>query len=105
MIRDRNTLYRDVGRRGIENGYTLRIVNKENEAHDYTLSVAGIEGIALESKSEFSVDAESVFTLPISVTAPHEYAIGGQKIEFRLESADGSGIAIVEESRFRGPTT
>ena len=28
VIRDRNTLYRDVGRQGIENSYTVRIVNK-----------------------------------------------------------------------------
>ena len=104
VIRDRNTLYRDVGRQGIENSYTLRIVNKENAAHDYLLSVSGIEGIVLESESEISVGAESVFTLPISVTAPHEHAVGGQRIEFRLQSTDGSDIAITEDSRFRGPT-
>ncbi|MDH5502030.1 MAG: cytochrome c oxidase accessory protein CcoG, partial [Gammaproteobacteria bacterium] len=28
VIRDRNTLYRDVGRRGIQNNYTIRVVNK-----------------------------------------------------------------------------
>ncbi len=104
VIRDRNTLYRDVGRRGIQNNYTVRIINKHNVAHDYALAVSGIDGIEVESEKEFSVAGESVFTLPVSVIAPHEGAGGGHVIEFRLSSLDDSNIVIVEESRFRGPT-
>ncbi|MDH4108041.1 MAG: cytochrome c oxidase accessory protein CcoG [Gammaproteobacteria bacterium] len=104
VIRDRNTLYRDVGRRGIENNYTLRVVNKRNVAREYELSVRGIDGIEIGTATRFSVPAESVFTLPTAVTAPHENALGGQTIEFVLRSADDSGIMVVEESRFRGPS-
>jgi cytochrome c oxidase accessory protein FixG len=103
VLRDRNTLYRDVGRRGIQNNYTIRVVNKHNVAHDYRLSVSGVEDIRIESETEFSVAPESVDTLPVSVIVPHEYAAGGQEIEFHLQSADGSDIRISEESRFRGP--
>ena len=42
-------------------------------------------------------------TLPVSMTVPHEYASGGQVIEFRVDATDDSGISITEESRFRGP--
>ncbi|HSD71072.1 MAG TPA: 4Fe-4S dicluster domain-containing protein, partial [Woeseiaceae bacterium] len=104
VIRDRNTLYRDIGRRGIQNNYTVRIINKHNVAHDYVLTVSGIEGIEIESEKQFSVGGESVFTLPVSVVAPHEGAAGGHVIEFRLQSQDDSNIVVVEESRFRGPT-
>ena len=104
IIRDRNTLYRDVGRQGIQNGYTVRVINKHNEDHEYLLSVSGIDGISIDSDTAFSLAGESVLTLPVSVTAPHENASGGQVIEFRLESTDGSGITLTEESRFRGPT-
>jgi polyferredoxin len=103
VIRDRNALYRDVGRAGIQNTYTIRVVNKHNTPHDYRLAVSGIEGIRLESDASLSVAAESVFTLPVSVTVPHEYAGGGHAIAFHLESTDGSDIRISEESRFRGP--
>jgi polyferredoxin len=103
VIRDRNALYRDVGRAGIQNTYTIRVVNKHNTPHDYLLGVSGIEGIRLESDTVFSVAAESVFTLPVSVTVPHEHAGGGHAIVFHLESSDGSDIRISEESRFRGP--
>ena len=104
VIRDRNTLYRDVGRRGIQNNYTLRIVNKHNVAHDYALTVSGIDGIEIESENEFSIAGESVFSMPVSVVAPHESSRGGHVIEFHLKSLDDSNIVVVEESRFRGPT-
>ncbi len=104
VIRDRNTLYRDVGRLGIENNYTIRVINKHNESHDYRLSVSGVEGMSIRSETTFSLSGESVLTLPVSVIVPHEHAGGGQVIEFHLDATDGSGISVTEESRFRGPT-
>jgi cytochrome c oxidase accessory protein FixG len=104
VMKDRNALYRDVGRGGIENSYTLRVVNKQNQRHDYEISVRGIDGIEIQTQRQFTVAAESVFTLPTSVTAPHESTSGGHVIEFVLESVDGTDIRQVEESRFRGPT-
>jgi len=104
VIRDRNTLYRDVGRQGIENNYTVRVINKHNEDHDYELSVSGIEQMTIRSETRFSLAGESVLTLPVSIAVPHEYAGGGHVIEFRIDATDGSGISIIEEGRFRGPT-
>ncbi|MGB5353564.1 MAG: cytochrome c oxidase accessory protein CcoG [Woeseia sp.] len=104
VIRDRNTLYRDVGLDGIENSYTIRVINKHNQQHDYRLSVSGLDGLTIKTETEFSLAPESVYTLPTSVTAPQESAIGGNIIEFRVESMDDPSITITEESRFRGPT-
>jgi len=104
VMRDRNTLYRDVGRQGIANSFTVRVINKRNEAHSFSLDVTGIEGIQIQSETEFEIAGESVLTSPVSVTVPHEYAVGGQVITFELNSTDGSGITVIEESRFRGPT-
>ena len=104
VMRDRNALYRDIGRDGIENGYTVRIINKKNEAHEFKLNVTGLEGMRIGSDTEFTLAGESVLTLPVSVIVPHEYAAGGNVIKFELTSTDGSGITVIEESRFRGPT-
>ena len=103
VIRDRNTLYRDVGRQGIENSYTIRVINKHNQEHQYRLSVSGLDGLVIRTETEFSLAPESVYTIPTSVTAPHESAVGGNIIEFRVESLDDASIAVTEESRFRGP--
>ena len=103
VLRDRNALYRDIGRGGIENTYTVRIINKRNRAHEYELSVTGLDGIDIRTPSRVSVGPETVYTLPTSVTAPHESAVGGQRIEFLLQSIDDPSIEVTEESRFRGP--
>ncbi|MDH4124387.1 MAG: cytochrome c oxidase accessory protein CcoG [Gammaproteobacteria bacterium] len=103
VIRDRNALYRDVGRQGIENSFTVRVINKQNNAHPFTLSVSGIEGLKINTDTDFVVEGESVMTLPVSLTAPHESAVGGNVINFELRSTDGSNIYVTEESRFRGP--
>ena len=102
-IRDRNTLYREVGRRGIENNYTLKIINKQNVDRDYVLSVQGLEGIAIATETRVHVGGETVYVLPTSVTAPHESAMGGNTIEFVLQDENDANIRVVEESRFRGP--
>ena len=103
VIRDRNTLYRDVGRQGIENSYTVRIVNKHNRSHEYELSVRGLDGIMIRTDTLVPVAAESVQTVPTAVTAPHESTVGGQTIEFVLQAVDDPSIRMVTESRFRGP--
>ena len=105
VIRDRNALYRDVGREGIENTYTVHAINKDQVAHSYTLSVAGIEGMRIVTDTTVSIDAESSLRIPVAVRVPHAFANGGQRIEFTLAASDGSGTTVSEDSRFRGPTT
>lgn len=103
VIRDRNTLYRDVGRLGIENSFTLHILNKDDQEHTYTLSVSGLEGIQLSNNDPVTVPAATVYTLPIAVRVPQENAKGGNTILFTLSATDGSDLEITEDSRFRGP--
>ncbi len=103
VLRDRNALYRDAGRRGIENDYTVRIVNKQNIDRDYVLSVQGLAGIEVRTDARFSVPAESVYTLPVTVSVPHENASGGSAIEFVVQDLNDPAVRVVEESRFRGP--
>ncbi len=103
VLRDRNALYRDAGRQGIENSYTLRVVNKRNVAHTYTLSVQGPDGIELRTTSNAAVQPESVLTIPTSVTIPHELARGRQTIRFVIQADDDPTVRVAEDSPFIGP--
>ena len=105
VIRDRNSLYRDAGLVGIENSYQVNIINKDRDAHTYTISVAGVEGIRLASAAEIDVPAETLVKVPVAVQVPHEYAEGGHTITFAVQAIDNSAITIEETSRFRGPVT
>lgn len=104
IIRDRNALYRDAGRAGIENDFTVRVVNKQNVAREYELSVRGLPGIEIKTETRIVVAPEAVVTIPVAVTVPHENAIGGAEIEFVIVDINDESIMLVEESRFRGPT-
>ena len=104
IIRDRNALYRDAGREGIENDFTIRVINKQNVEREYELSVRGLPGIEIRTDTRLVVAPEAVLTVPVAVTVPHENAAGGANIEFVIEDVNDETIRVVEESRFRGPT-
>ncbi|MEM7611530.1 MAG: cytochrome c oxidase accessory protein CcoG [Pseudomonadota bacterium] len=105
VLKDRNALYRDIGRNGIENTYAMNVINKDQVAHTYEISVVGPTGISIATPTTFEVPAETLKEIPVAVRVPHEFAKGGHEIIFTLRSTDGSDIVITEESRFRGPTT
>ncbi len=103
VMRDRNALYRDAGRQGIENNYALHLINKSHAERSYLLSVSGIQGIRLSKVEPVTVPAESMIRIPIAVTVPHENASGGHSIEFTVSAIDDPSVTLSEESRFRGP--
>ena len=104
VMRDRNTLFRDLGRLGIENSYTLHILNKDNESHTYELIVTGIDGLEVTQQAPVTIPAETLYTLPVAVRVPQESAAGGNDIFFTIKAIDSDDIAVTEDSRFRGPT-
>ena len=67
--------------------------------------MAGIEGARIVTDTIIEIPPESVLRVPVAVRVPHEFAEGGQRIEFTLTSIAGTGTVETEDSRFRGPTT
>ena len=103
VLRDRNALYR-VGEDGIDNGYTLKLVNKTDAAQDYRITLeSATPGIALDDATPRTVRAEAgqVLSLPIEVTAPASVQ-GRHELRFVVESADGKARETVDSSFF-GP--
>ena len=102
VLRDRNALYREATGGRIENGYTLKLVNKTTEPQRYRVTLAAPKGIALRGGA-LSVDAkaEQVLDLPVTATAP---ATVSGRHEVRFVVVDESGEARAEvESSFFGP--
>ncbi|MGY0799542.1 4Fe-4S dicluster domain-containing protein [Lysobacter sp. A286] len=102
VLRDRNALYREVSD-GIENGYTLKLVNKTNQPQEYRVSLdAATGGMVLRSGPQsVKAGAAEVVSLPLAVTAPATIT-GRHDLRFVIESADGSTREIVDSSFF-GP--
>jgi cytochrome c oxidase accessory protein FixG len=83
VMRDRNSLYRELDDGRIENVYTVRVVNKDTHAHTLRLSVAGLEGATLDSdQAEYRVGGGEVVSIPLRVRAPRE-AVGGS-VELKI---------------------
>jgi cytochrome c oxidase accessory protein FixG len=103
VIRDRNALYREVRGDLIENSYTLKLINLDDRAHGYRLTVEGLDGIALVTPTGvIDVAPGTVSTIAARVTAPADEARGVNEITLAVEAVD-EDISVRERTRFLGP--
>jgi cytochrome c oxidase accessory protein FixG len=105
VIRDRNQLYRETSDGLIENVYTLKILNMDQLAHRYKLSVSGIPGLELRMDlPEIRVDSGGVLELPVRLRAEEgELEARSSEVVFSLVAEDDAMLAATEEARFLGP--
>lgn len=102
ILRDRNALYREAGDGRIENGYTLKLVNKDVRPQRFRLTVEAPAGIALVGGERIiDAPAEEVLNLPLTLSAPAG-AHGKQAVTFQVERVDGQAREDVA-STFFGP--
>ena len=101
VLRDRNALYRETSA-GIENSYSLKLVNKDMQPHAYSISIKAPAGIVIANgSSNVQATAEEVLDLPITLRAPASLR-GKQPVTFVVASDDGKTVREVESSFF-GP--
>jgi cytochrome c oxidase accessory protein FixG len=104
VIRDRNALYRETDDGELENVYNLRLLNKDQQEHVFTLSVSGIEGAKLDDDARsLRVGAGEVYVAPIRVEVPEGAVHGGHDIRFTLQAQDAPTLRVVEKARFIAP--
>jgi hypothetical protein len=76
VLRDRNALYRETAD-GIENGYTLKLVNKSDRPAHYTVTMQSpTPGLSLRGAHEIDVAAGDVAAMPITVGGPEGIRAG-----------------------------
>ncbi|MDH5178895.1 MAG: cytochrome c oxidase accessory protein CcoG [Gammaproteobacteria bacterium] len=105
VIRDRNALYRETNEGLIENIYILKIINMDKQAHEYHLTVSGLEGATLLlEKTDLLIDAGKVVTVParIRIDPVHLKKIG-YDVYFTLTAKDNSALHVRQKGRFIGP--
>jgi polyferredoxin len=105
VVRDRNSLYRETNEGWVENVYTLRILNMDNNPHTYRLAATGIDGAKLLSDVD-SVAIESGQVRELAVRLQADPAVlkeRSTRITFRVEAEDNARLVATEEARFLGP--
>jgi len=107
VIRDRNSLYRELPGDMIENIYTIKVINQSDQDRSFVLGISGVEGISLDgagADDTVLVDGGGVLSLPIRARAHRDNAYGIMTIQFSVTAVDDESISIHEDSRFLGPT-
>ncbi|OUS25628.1 cytochrome c oxidase accessory protein CcoG [Gammaproteobacteria bacterium 45_16_T64] len=104
IIRDRNQLYRTNIDGDIENVYTLKIINKTQELHSYRISLAGLEGLTLDTPETITALPGELVVVPTTAhISPGALKRPSTKIQFHVEALDDPSLQTEEESRFLGP--
>lgn len=88
----------------IENVYLLRVINKDQLSHTFTIEATGIEGLRLEGKKTVEVGAGEIYSTPVSLSADFDnLAAGPNKVQFNIKSTDDESIHRVSKTTFIGP--
>jgi cytochrome c oxidase accessory protein FixG len=105
IIRDRQSLYRETAEGLVENVYTLKIINMDDEAHQYDLTVSGAQGLELITPDpDIEVPPGEVLSLPVSVRVdPVALERAASEIKFTLAARDEPQLSRTEKARFLGP--
>jgi polyferredoxin len=104
VLRDRNALYRTTVDGSIENGYTLRLINKSETAQAFTVHLVDApQGIALAADpGRVEVGAGEVRSVGVALKAPAGAVSGRVDVVIEVRGADGT-TTVSEETRFFGP--
>jgi len=101
VLRDRNILYRELDDGRVENVFTIRIINKDQHAHDFRLSTSGLPDAVIDSDSPAQhVDAEDVKTVVIRVRIPPGEEHGGQNFTITAQALDHPEVLVTSRARF-----
>jgi len=101
VIRDRNTLSRELADGRTENVYSVRIINKDSRAHAFTVSAIGLDQISVDADSPTQwVDAESVKSAVIRVRAAGAGLSGAHDIHIVTTAVDAPALRREVDARF-----
>jgi cytochrome c oxidase accessory protein FixG len=101
VLRDRNTLYRELDDGRIENVFTVRIINKDQHAHAFRLAAVGLANATVDSDSPTQrVDAEDVKSVVVRVRIPPHQAHGGQDFAMTVQALDRPALKARSRARF-----
>jgi cytochrome c oxidase accessory protein FixG len=101
VLRDRNALYRELTDGRVENVYTVRIINKDQRAHDFRVTSSGLPNAVVDADHELQhVLAEEVKTVVVRVRVPADQEHGGHDFRIAVEAVDAATVKASSKARF-----
>ncbi|MFK8010533.1 MAG: cytochrome c oxidase accessory protein CcoG, partial [Marinicellaceae bacterium] len=108
ILRDRNSFYRMVDSKTIENVYKLKIMNKGKTSQTYKITASGLDTDLTVVIDEQYIDRElqagEMLNLPVKVRATKsEIKQHIQNIEIQIQESGKDGSMVTEETKYFGP--
>ncbi len=105
VMRDRNALYRERPDETVENVYNVKILNKDSQAHEFTISGSGLPGLQVDYRGPTVwVGAGQVQGVPVRIRIPEDALEGGADIQVSIEATDQPELRASGKARFLAPT-
>jgi polyferredoxin len=104
LLRDRNALYRIAPDGSIENGYTLKLVNKSDRAQRYRVRIESAAPLTLR-EGEVLLDAapESVLNRALTLRAAPGAVVGRESLRLVVEALEPPHTRAALDAAFFGP--
>ncbi len=105
VLRDRARLFRVTSDGRIENVFTLKILNMDEQDHSYRIGLLETGDLRLLAPERVLVKAGQIGDVAVRIQAEAEDEADrrAQPITFTLQADDGSGFAVRQQSRFIMP--
>ena len=104
VIRDRNSLYRMLEDGRVENVYDVKIMNKTETAHRFSVSVQGAGDLRVDpDPAVFLVKGGEVFPAGVRVRRPAYEPEGSETIQLLVQAVDDSSLHASTSARFIAP--
>ncbi len=88
----------------VENVYRLQIMNTQEAARTYQISVKGIAGATIVNKNEVNINSASAAAFPVRVRIPAGAAeTGSNRIRFTVQDTQSPDVSVTEKAVFLVP--
>ncbi len=103
LIRDRNMLYRELDGGLVENIYKLKLINQDNMAHRYQVSIPDYPQIEIFVFPEPVLEAGQVGEFSFTLRAPADLGSGSMEVNVLFEALDNPEITKLTDTRLLLP--
>ena len=104
VIRDRGTKMYRISNHQVQNVYTVKINNMDQNEHIYNIEVSGDGDYKIKGYRPMQLDEGEIFTMPIRVSIPRDQLTTSKNvITIKVTAKDDPTITAAEEASFIGP--
>lgn len=105
ITRDRNILYREAANGNLENVFKIRIMNQDDKAHTFVISLEGFPGAILDlDEKETQVESGEIVDTLVRVQAEEDIIKSrSTNITLRATAVDDEKLTDDEDARFIAP--